>query len=129
MYGLTTAAYALVLTKRPDTTSRTPSVRIRFRRSDRPCFGATDDRQTMTLLNPFLLMVIVATGIRYGVATMYLAWLATLLALLPMFAGNSSKLTSTSLFPDVLMLALVPLFFSSLVRQIDNVSRHRSRTR
>ena len=74
--------------------------------------------QIAALLNPFLLTVIVASGIRYGVRAMYLGWVATLIALLVVFLGNEwlADYDLTSSF--ALMLALVPLYFSGLVREI-----------
>ena len=76
--------------------------------------------QIAALLNPFLLTVIVASGIRYGVRAMYLGWTATLIALLVVFLGNEwlTDYDLTSSF--ALMLALVPLYFSSMVREIHN---------
>lgn len=73
------------------------------------------------LLNPFLLTVIVASGIRYGVRTMYLGWAATLIALLVVFLGNEWHTDYDLASSFVLMLALIPLYFSGLIRQIHNV--------
>lgn len=80
------------------------------------------DPQTFTFLNPFLLVVVVRCGIRYGVRTMLLVWSITVcaaLALLPTSVYWRSELVLTLSF--LLMLALVPVFFPSLVRKIHAV--------
>lgn len=77
--------------------------------------------QIAALLNPLLLTVIVASGIRYGVRTMYLGWVATLIALLVAFFGNAWHTDYALASSYALMLALVPLYFSGLIRQIHDV--------
>ncbi len=81
----------------------------------------TEDPQTFAFLSPFLLMVIVTSGIRYGIRTMYLSWIVTLLAAPFLLANEFWKTNVEMTFSLFLMLAFVPMFFSSLVRQIHNV--------
>ena len=74
--------------------------------------------RNFAFLNPFLFVVIVRTGIRYGIRTMYLSWSMTLLSSILLvnseFWREKVELTLTFL----LMLILVPTFFSSLIRKI-----------
>ena len=72
----------------------------------------------MPFLNPLLLMVIVSTGIRYGLRTMYLAWFAALFALLAAFTVEPYVFNFYLTLPFALMLAIVPFFFSNLIRRI-----------
>ncbi|HSC62236.1 MAG TPA: hybrid sensor histidine kinase/response regulator [Caldimonas sp.] len=69
-------------------------------------------------LNPFLLVTIARTGIRYGVRTMYLSWFMTLLFSLVLITSEfwQEKVELTLTF--FLTLILVPTFFSSLIRRI-----------
>ncbi len=80
------------------------------------------DPQTFAFLNPFLLVIIVRSGLRYGPRTMWLSWAASVLAtiiLLPRSSYWRSEISLTlSLF---LLLAFVPAFFLSLIRRIHNV--------
>ena len=120
-YGLTAAAYGYLLSIRPDTG---PTLLYAFVIADPLALvGVLRDQETfaLALLNPFLLTVIVSSGIRYGVRIMYLSWTATLIALLPMFFGDAWRTAFDLTLSFVLMLALVPLLFSSLVRQVHNV--------
>jgi hypothetical protein len=41
------------------------------------------DQETFAFLNPFLLAVVVRTGIRYGIRAMYLTWATTLVVAIP----------------------------------------------
>ncbi|MGZ8771130.1 MAG: sensor histidine kinase, partial [Aeromicrobium sp.] len=74
--------------------------------------------RVFAFLNPFLFVVVVRTGIRYGIRTMYLSWTMTLLCSISLptseFWREKSELTLTFF----LMLVLVPTFFSSLIRRI-----------
>jgi len=69
-------------------------------------------------LNFFLFVVIVRSGIRYGIRTMYLSWIVTCLGSMALLSSGfwREKIELTSSF--FLMLALVPIFFSSLIRRI-----------
>jgi signal transduction histidine kinase/CheY-like chemotaxis protein len=87
------------------------------------CIGILlQDPITFALWNPFLLVVVVRSGIRYGIRTLWLAWgiaMAAALALLPMsdYWRREIQLLGSVIF----MLAMVPVFFSSLVRRIHSV--------
>lgn len=69
---------------------------------------------------PFLLIVIIRSGLRYGVRIMYLSWGVALVAtaFLPMtdFWRGQAEFTLSL----VLLLAMVPGFFSSLIKRIHN---------
>ena len=79
------------------------------------------DPKAFAFLNPFLLIMIVRSGIRFGIRTMYLSWATTLAAstmlLTSAYWRGNVELTLTL----VLMLAFVPVFFASLVRRIHKV--------
>ena len=79
------------------------------------------DPQNFAFTNPLLFVVVVQSGLRYGIRTMYLCWAVTLL-------GSTLLLTSPYWRQEVelalalfLMLALVPIFFASLIRKIHGV--------
>ncbi len=78
------------------------------------------DPRTFAFLHPLLLVIVVRSGIRYGIRTMYLAWgsamAGSLLLLTNEFWRRETALTSAY----VLMLVCVPLFFASLIRRIHN---------
>lgn len=74
------------------------------------------DAETLAFLYPFLFLVIIRSGIRYGTRTMWLAWavtLATAGTLLPLspYWRQETQLTLSFL----LLLALIPVFFLSLI--------------
>ena len=79
------------------------------------------DPRTFAFLHPLLLVIVVRSGIRYGLRTMYLSWgsavASSLLLLTNDFWRSETSLTSAY----VLMLVCVPLFFASLIRRIHNV--------
>ncbi len=81
------------------------------------------DPTRFAYLNPFLLYVIVRSGIRYGVRSMYLSLLSASIGMPLLVASsfwrNHLELTA-SLF---LLLGLVPFFFSPLVRRIHAVRK------
>jgi len=67
-------------------------------------------------LYPVLLVVVIRTGIRYGLRTMYLSWGAALAAM-PLLLRRTFWRTETEIAVALLlMLACTPMFFSSLVR-------------
>jgi signal transduction histidine kinase/CheY-like chemotaxis protein len=74
--------------------------------------------RNFAFLNPFLFVVVVRTGIRYGIRTMYLSWSMTLLFSILLLTSEfwREKVELTLTF--FLMLILVPTFFSSLIRKI-----------
>jgi len=79
------------------------------------------DPETFAFFYPFVLVTVVRIGIRYGISTFYLSWLATLCAsallALSAFWRNEGELSLAFL----LMLLCLPLFFSSLIQRIHNV--------
>jgi signal transduction histidine kinase len=79
------------------------------------------DPGTFAFLNPFLLVIVVRSGLRYGIRTMYLAWVSGLAGagLLAMSEFWRTQLELTLSF--LLMMAFVPVFFSSLIQRIHNV--------
>ena len=79
------------------------------------------DPQTFAFLNPFLLVVIVRTGIRYGIRTMYLSWATTLLASLVLLASPYWRANVELGLAYLLMIVFGPVFFSSLIRRIHSV--------
>lgn len=79
------------------------------------------DARTFAFLNPFLLVVIIRTGIRYGIRTMYLSWVSTLASSTILFASAFWKADLELSLSFFLVLAFVPVFFSSLVRRIHSV--------
>ena len=79
------------------------------------------DPQTFAFLNPFMLVVIVRNGIRYGIRTMYLALGVTLVASTLLAASDYWRSDLELTFAFLLMLAFVPVFFASLIRRIHRV--------
>ena len=80
------------------------------------------DPATFAFLNPLVLAIIVRCGIRFGLRTFWLAWMLTVasaLALLPTSSYWQNELEITLSFG--LMLALIPLLFVSLLRNIHSV--------
>ena len=78
------------------------------------------DPTTFGFLHPFVLVVVVRSGIRYGLRTMYLAWTAAVFAT-PMLLTNSFWRTEVELtLSFCLILMFVPVFFSSLIRRVHN---------
>ena len=80
------------------------------------------DPATFAFLNPLVLAIIVRCGIRFGLRTFWLAWMLTVasaLALLPTSSYWQNELEITLSFR--LMLALIPLLFVSLLRNIHSV--------
>jgi signal transduction histidine kinase/ActR/RegA family two-component response regulator len=79
------------------------------------------DPRTLAFLHPLVLVVLVRSGIRFGLRTMYLAWSAALvgtpLLLTNAFWANDLEL----LLSFCLMLLSTPVFFSSLIRRVHNV--------
>jgi signal transduction histidine kinase len=79
------------------------------------------DPHAFAFLHPLLLVVVIRSGIRYGLRTMYLSWGAALagttLLLTSAFWRSETEIT----FALLLMLVCTPMFFSSLIRRIHNV--------
>lgn len=79
------------------------------------------DPETFAFLNPFVLVVIVRSGIRYGVRTMYLAWGAALAGATLLSTSEFWRAELELTLAFLLMLVLAPMFFSSLIRRVHNV--------
>jgi signal transduction histidine kinase/CheY-like chemotaxis protein len=77
--------------------------------------------RTFAFLHPFVLVIIVRSGLRYGLRTMYFSWCAAL--------ASSSLLLATPFWRDegpllwsyIFMLVCVPVFFASLIRRTHRV--------
>ena len=119
-YGLTSLAYGYLLHRRPGTG---PGLLYAFVMADPVMLVIVlaHDPEYFAFLNPFLLIVIVPSGIRYGIRTMYLSWVVTILAAPLLLTSEFWRANVEMTFSFVLMLAFVPLFFSTLVRRIHNV--------
>lgn len=76
------------------------------------------DPEHLAFLNPFLLVVIVRTGIRYGIRTMYLSWSTTLAASLLLLGSGFWRANVELFLAYMLMVVFGPVFFSSLIRRI-----------
>jgi signal transduction histidine kinase/ActR/RegA family two-component response regulator len=79
------------------------------------------DPGTFAFLNPFLIVTIVRTGLRYGLGTMYLSWTTMLVASGLLATSSFWRSESELAFAFLLMLLFVPVFFASLIRRIHNV--------
>ena len=79
------------------------------------------DPESFAFLNPFLMVVIVRTGIRYGIRTMYLSWGTTVAASSILLASEFWRSDIELTLSYGLMLCFAPVFFSSLIRRIHNV--------
>ncbi|NUZ05755.1 ATP-binding response regulator [Piscinibacter koreensis] len=79
------------------------------------------DPDTFAFLNPFLLVVIVKSGIRFGVRSMYLTWVTTLLAATALLLDDFWRLYFQLTASYILMIALIPVFFVSLIDRIHRV--------
>lgn len=76
------------------------------------------DPRSFAFAAPLLLVVVVRNGVRFGVRTMVLSWTAALVAS-PLFFVDPSWLDRIELVLTFFVtLALVPVFFASLVRRI-----------
>jgi signal transduction histidine kinase/ActR/RegA family two-component response regulator len=79
------------------------------------------DPTVFAFLHPILLVVVIRTGIRYGLRTMYFSWGAALIATSLLFTSRFWRTETEITFAFLLMLLCTPMFFSSLVRRIHNV--------
>lgn len=77
--------------------------------------------EVFAFLNPFLLVVIVRSGIRYGVRTMYLSWALTLIGSVALLTRDFWRSNVELTLTLMLMLALVPAFFAHLIRHIHHM--------
>jgi signal transduction histidine kinase/CheY-like chemotaxis protein len=76
------------------------------------------DPERFAFLNPLLFVVVVRSGLRYGVRTMYLSWGVTLLMAALLLTSPFWREEVELALAFFLMLALVPVFFTSLVRRL-----------
>jgi len=76
------------------------------------------DPRTFAVADPLLLVVIVRSGIAYGLRTMVLSWASALVGALLFLAGASWTGRLELVLTFFVSLALVPAFFASLVRRI-----------
>jgi signal transduction histidine kinase len=74
--------------------------------------------ETFAFLNPFLLIVIVRSGMRYGIRTMYLSWATTLLASLLLLASPFWRSNVQLGLAYLVIVSLGPLCFSSPIRRV-----------
>ena len=81
------------------------------------------DPHTFAFLNPFVLFVVVRSGIRYGVRSLYVSWWATVWTMPWLFLNPfwSSNIELT--FSFFALLAFVPLFFTSLIQRIHHARK------
>lgn len=78
------------------------------------------DPETFAFLNPFLIVVVIRSGMRYGVRTLYLSW-GMALGASALLSTNAFWLSNVELgLAYLLMLLAVPTFFTSLIRRIHN---------
>jgi signal transduction histidine kinase/CheY-like chemotaxis protein len=76
------------------------------------------DPQHFAFLNPLLFVVVVRSGLRYGIRTMYLSWSVTLLMSTLLLTSPFWRREIELTLSFFLRLALVPVFFTSLIRTI-----------
>ncbi|HEY5323053.1 MAG TPA: histidine kinase dimerization/phospho-acceptor domain-containing protein, partial [Caldimonas sp.] len=76
------------------------------------------DPENFAFLNPFLLVVIVRTGIHYGIRTMYLSWAVTLMASLLLLASSFWRSNVALGLAYLVMMVFGPLCFASLIRRV-----------
>ncbi|HEV7577343.1 MAG TPA: hybrid sensor histidine kinase/response regulator [Caldimonas sp.] len=74
--------------------------------------------EKFAFLNPFLFVVIVGTGLRYGIRALYLSWLATLLSSLALLTEKFWREEIELTLSYFSLLILVPILFSSLIRRV-----------
>lgn len=77
-----------------------------------------EDPEIFAFLSPFLLVVIVRSGIRYGIRTMYLSWVVTLAASAALLASEFWRTNVELTLTLAYMLALVPAYFAHLIRHV-----------
>ena len=80
------------------------------------------DADHLALLHPFLMIVIIRCGIRYGTRTMWLAWwAASITASIAMPLSEHWRTRPELSIAFALMLAFVPMFFNRLIRRVHQV--------
>ena len=81
------------------------------------------DPRTFAFLHPFVLVIVVRTGIRYGLPAMYCSWVPALAGALLLLTTRYWRTEIELTLSFFSMLLCVPLFFSSLIRRIHNVRK------
>jgi signal transduction histidine kinase len=76
------------------------------------------DPATFAFLSPFMLMVIVRNGIRFGARTMYLVWGWTFALSGLLYTTDFWRSEREMTFAYFLMLAFVPVFFGAMIREL-----------
>ena len=79
------------------------------------------DPGTFAFLHPLLLVIVVRSGIRYGLRTMYVAWSTALAGSLLLLTSEFWRHETALTLAFFSMLLCVPLFFASLIRRIHNI--------
>ena len=79
------------------------------------------DPRSFAFLYPLLLVIVVRSGIRYGLRTMYLSWASAVVGSLLLLTNDFWRRDASLTSAYVLMLVCVPLFFVSLIRRIHNI--------
>ena len=81
-----------------------------------------EDAEHFAFLSPFLLVVVVRCGIRYGTRVMWLAWTVTCAAAGVLLPLNQYWRRETELaLSFALTLVFVPVFFPTLIRRVHQV--------
>jgi signal transduction histidine kinase len=76
------------------------------------------DPRSFAVADPLLFVVIVRNGIHYGLRTMYLSWSAAIVGSLLLFVLPTWPDRIELVLTFFVTLALVPVFFASLIRRI-----------
>jgi signal transduction histidine kinase len=80
------------------------------------------DPHNFAFLSPVVLVVIVASGLRYGVRAMYLSWVAAVTGAALLLASTFWRERLELTLSYGVLLALVPLFFSTLIRRLHSAN-------
>ena len=81
------------------------------------------DPLTFAHFHPFVLFVVVRGGVRLGIEGLYVSWWATVAASPCLFSNDFWILNIELALSFLLMLALVPVLFTSLIRRVHNARR------
>jgi signal transduction histidine kinase/ActR/RegA family two-component response regulator len=81
-----------------------------------------EDPQTFGFLHPFLMVVILHCGLRYGTRSLWLSWAIAIAASAIVLPGSEYWRSRDDLAVSyIVSLVFVPLFFPALIRRIHNV--------
>lgn len=81
------------------------------------------DPEVFAILSPFVIVVVVRAGMRYGVSAMYVSWVVAVVCAVALIGIEYWRSASLVLSTLLVMLAFIPLFFESIIRQIHAVRR------